>query len=127
MATALAVVALGAGACTEFMEPSITNGNVELLSPGVRAETTTYNVQFFWEPLEHARHYRLQVASPTFSRAVLFYADTTLDKTNFSITLAPGKYHWRVKALNGSSETRYTTRSFIIHEAEPEINAGLTP
>lgn len=107
-----------AGACTEFMEEPITNDSVELLSPGAHAETTTYSIQFLWEPLEYASHYRLQVASPTFRNAVLFYADTTVEKTNFDITLAPGKYQWRVKALNGSSETPYTTRSFTIHEAE---------
>lgn len=110
------IVLLGLGSCSEFIEASIADERVELLSPGAGAETTNYAMQFLWEPQERALYYRLQVASPTFDRPVLFYADTTLEKTAFSLSLEPGEYQWRVKAMNGSSETIYTTRSFTIHE-----------
>jgi len=103
--------------CTEFLEESIDDGKVELLSPGADAETNVYAIDFLWEPLDHALQYRLQVAAPSFDSAPIFYADTTVDKPRFSISLQPGQYQWRVKALNGSSATAYTTHTFTIHEA----------
>lgn len=118
--TRLAIAALAClmlGSCSEFFEKSIADGEVELLSPGVDAQTNVYLVNFLWEPLDDALQYRLQLASPAFDTVSLFHADTTLDKTLFSISLQPGEYAWRVKALNGSSATDYTTRSFTIHEA----------
>ncbi|MFC3197341.1 hypothetical protein ACFOET_06930 [Parapedobacter deserti] len=105
------------GACSEFFEKSITDDSIVLLSPGADAETNTYLVNFLWEPLDHALQYRLQLASPSFDSAALFHADTTLEKTMFSTTLQPGRYEWRVRGLNGSSGTAYTTRAFTIHEA----------
>lgn len=104
-------------ACAEFLEESIADRTVELLSPGADAETNVYAIDFLWEPLDHALQYRLQVAAPSFGSASLFYADTTVDKPRFSISLQPGEYQWRVKALNGSSATAFTTRSFTVHEA----------
>ncbi|WP_436834212.1 hypothetical protein [Parapedobacter sp. DT-150] len=114
-AVTLAVCMLAA--CSDFLEESIADGGVELLSPGADAQTNVYVVNFLWEPLDHALQYRLQLASPSFDSVALFHADTTLEKTVFSISLPPGEYQWRVKALNGSSETAYTTRGFTIHEA----------
>ncbi|MBK1442522.1 hypothetical protein JHJ32_21160 [Parapedobacter sp. ISTM3] len=104
-------------ACSDFFEESVADSELELLSPGQDAETNVYVINFLWEPLDHALQYRLQLASPSFDSVTIFHADTTLDRTLFSISLQPGTYQWRVKALNGSSSTAYTTRSFIIHEA----------
>lgn len=108
---------MGAGACKDFFEEPITDSRVELLSPGADAQTSVYAVTFLWEPLDGALQYRLQLASPSFEDAVLFHADTTLEQNRFSISLEPGRYQWRVKARNGSSETPYTTRTLTIHEA----------
>ena len=121
--TKWAVVAIiatiwGATGCSEFIETPINDDRVELLSPGAHAEAATYTIQFLWEPLDYALNYRLQVASPNFTNTGLFYADTLVEKPTFATTLAPGKYQWRVKAVNGISETAYTTRSFTIHEAD---------
>jgi len=107
---------LGSG-CSEFLEESIEDAQVELLSPGADAQTNTYVVNFLWDPLDHALQYRLQLASPSFDSVALFHADTIVDKTQFSISLQPGQYEWRVKGLNGSSETLYSLRAFTIHEA----------
>ncbi|MEC3882037.1 hypothetical protein [Parapedobacter sp. 10938] len=117
---AMVAITWSMAACSEFIETPITNERVALLSPGAGAAAATDTVQFLWEPMGHALHYRLQVASPTFGDAVLFYADTTLEKTSYRIFLAPGRYQWRVKAGNGSSGTRYTTRSFTIYDANTE-------
>ncbi len=104
-------------ACADFFERSIADSTPMLLSPGEAAQTNIYLVHFLWEPLEYALQYRLQLASPSFDSVAWFHADTTMEKTSFSVSLQPGEYQWRVKALNGSSETAYTTRSFTIYES----------
>ncbi len=114
---AVVALALLAAACTEFLEESIADGKVELLSPGVDAETNRYTVDFLWEPLEHAFEYRLQVASPGFGSGAIIVADTVLERPRFSTSLEPGVYQWRVQARNGSSRTDHSLRAFTIHEA----------
>ena len=106
------------GACSEFIEEPLTDERVVLLSPGAGAAAKSDTLSFFWDPVDHALQYRLQVAAPAFGDAALFYADTTLEKENYRLFLPPGNYQWRVKALNGSSGTRYTTRSFTVIDAD---------
>ncbi len=113
---ALAALAGCLPACTEFIEEPLDGQQVELLSPGHGAQTTDYLLTFLWEPVEHALAYRLQVASPGFNDAAFFLADTTLESTRFNVTLPPGRYEWRVRALNGSSRTAYVTQAFSVHE-----------
>lgn len=103
-------------ACSEFMEESLEEQQVSLLSPGEQAELSNYDITFRWEPTEHALHYQLQVASPGFEQANSYYADTLVEGLRFSISLEPGSYQWRLRALNGSSQSAYTTRSFILYE-----------
>lgn len=111
--------------CSDFLEKSIADSTPELLSPGDGAQTNVYALTLMWEPLQYALDYRLQIASPSFDSVAFFHADTTMDKTVFNISLVPGTYQWRVKAQNGSSETAYTTRAFMVHEAALSIQTVL--
>ncbi|MEC3882002.1 hypothetical protein [Parapedobacter sp. 10938] len=113
----MSAVLITLAACSEFFEEPIDGSEVVLLSPGEGVGTTTYVMQFLWEPLDNALVYQLQVAAPSFASPIHFYADTLLEKHFFRVSLEPGAYQWRVRALNGSSETAYSTRSFDIHEA----------
>lgn len=115
--TSMSAILITLAGCSEFFEEQIDRASVVLLSPGEAVETTTSVMQFYWEPLDNALFYQLQVAAPSFASPIHFYADTLLTTAVFKIGLEPGAYQWRVKALNGSSETAYTTRSFNILEA----------
>jgi len=116
----LILFTLLAFSCSEFIEVPVDDKTVELLSPGERAESANYDITFLWERTENALAYRLQIASPTFTDAQFYYADTTMKNNRFEISLEPGNYEWRVKGLNGSTETAYTTRSFTIYESDFE-------
>lgn len=113
-----AALTIGLASCSDFFEKPIAGHVPELLSPGENAETDHYSQTFRWNPLPYALQYRLQVASPSFDSVRFYYADTTVTTPHVQLTLAPGKYEWRMKAINGSSETEYVKRSLRIHESE---------
>jgi len=114
--------------CTEFIEPSIEDEKVVLLAPARGTESNDSILTFGWEEVEHALNYRLQVVSPRFDKAIKLHLDTLVETYNFTDTLSPGNYEWRVRAENGSSKTAYTRGTFVIHampsdeEEEVELN-----
>jgi len=101
--------------CKEFIEPSIHDRRVVLLAPAHRTEGAIYAQNFWWEEVDDALNYRLQIVSPDFSRPDRLIMDTLVNSNKFNFTLDPGSYQWRVRAENGSSQTGYATASFIIY------------
>lgn len=115
---ALPLLALLSG-CKDFIEPSLEKSKVTLLAPTDQYESNQYAMGFWWEPVEDALRYRLQIVSPTFEAAGKLITDSLIiGKNRFNISLDPGKYQWRVRAENGSSFSAYATNSFVIHESE---------
>lgn len=122
LAYAVAILLSGMiSSCKDFIEPSLEKRKVVLLAPADGTESGKYQVGFWWEPVEDALYYRLQVVSPDFAGASSLISDTLITGLNkISLTLDPGHYQWRVRAENGSSNTAYTTAGFIIHESSIE-------
>ncbi len=93
----------------------ISSEEVMLLAPTDMALFQTPNIQFTWEAVAAAESYQLQVATPNFTNPLQFVVNTTLTETaSESFTIPEGSYQWRVKALNTSSETGYSTRAFEV-------------
>lgn len=114
--------------CKEFIEPSISKKQVVLLAPVNGTESVQYAQNFWWEEVEDALKYRLQVVSPSFDKAARLVLDTLVMKNKFKSTLDPGTYEWRVSAENGSSKTPFTKASFIIYATsiklqQPQLQA----
>lgn len=101
--------------CKEFIEVSLEDKKVVLLAPGQSSESGTYAQTFWWEPVDDALSYRLQIVKPGFNNIVAMIVDTLVKGNRFNMTLDPGKYEWRVRAENGSSKSLYSLSSFIIH------------
>jgi hypothetical protein len=101
--------------CSEFIEPSIQDRKVTLLAPASGTESVQYAQSFWWEPVENALKYRLQVVSPDFTNTARLILDTLVTANRFNFTLDPGIYEWRVRAENGSSQTAYTKADFVIY------------
>jgi hypothetical protein len=105
-------------ACKDFLEPSLENRSVILVAPSEGAESNKYQVGFWWEPVQDALYYRVQIATPDFTSTVSLVQDTLIEgKNRFEMTLEPGRYQWRIRAENGSSSTKYVSAKFIIHES----------
>jgi hypothetical protein len=94
--------------CKEFIEPSIDKRLVTLQAPSDAYSSPKYNVSFWWDEVEDALVYRLQIVSNSFSSPGSLIADTLVNRNTFSLNLDPGAYQWRVRAENGSSATTYS-------------------
>jgi len=117
--------------CSEFIEPSIQDRKVVLLAPAAGTEGIQYAQSFWWEGVEDALKYRLQVVSPNFTNTARLILDTLITPNRFDFTLDPGSYQWRVRAENGSSQTAYSTANFAIYassitaqQVQPQVPAN---
>ena len=115
------VLLLGAGlsagllaSCDDIIEPDISTQHVVLLTPTDSSRTTAVVQTFRWEPVASARTYRIQVASPSFVSPTRALHDSTVTRPFFTTTLTPGAYQWRVQAVNGSYETGFSRRGFVL-------------
>ncbi len=104
--------------CNEIFEESLSEKNVVLYFPSSNAHLHSYNVQFWWETIEDALSYEVQIVAPSFNAITNLITDTIVKTNKLNFTLQPGKYEWRVKAMNGSSMTVFSTNSFVIDTAE---------
>jgi len=101
--------------CDDIIEPSINNSQVQLEAPANQYTSTSYAINFWWDAVDHALSYHLQVVTPSFAAPGNLVLDTVITGNKFSFTLNPGNYQWRVMAENGSSQTAFTTpRSFSV-------------
>ena len=94
--------------CDDIIEPSVGKKQVQLEAPADQYQSTSYTINFWWDEVDHARSYHLQVVTPNFAAPGSLVLDTVVTKNKFSFNLNPGKYQWRVMAQNGSSQTDYT-------------------
>lgn len=101
--------------CKDIIEPSIAKRTINTEAPGDKLQTTNYTVGFWWDDVENALQYHLQVVTPKFDSVASLVIDTVVKSTKFSINISPGNYQWRVRAENGSSKTEYSiAKNFTI-------------
>ena len=101
--------------CDAIIEPSISKKAVQLEAPTDQYQSTSYTVNFWWDEVDNAISYHLQVVTPNFSSPGSLVLDTIVKKNTFAFNFNPGIYQWRVLAQNGSTQTAYTTpRNFAV-------------
>jgi hypothetical protein len=100
--------------CKDVFEKDLSDDSVYLITPLDSAVAKVLQQNFRWEENSEALFYELQIVSPSFSKPASFELDTTISKTMFLHTLLPSlQYQWRVKAVNGSSSSLYSTRTLF--------------
>jgi hypothetical protein len=114
--TFLAVMA-ALPSCKEFIEPSIAKREVQLEAPADHYQSQKYNINFWWDEVEDALGYRLQIVTPGFDTIGSLVLDTLVKGDKFAFTLDPGQYQWRVRAENGSSQTAFSSPRNLTVEA----------
>lgn len=95
--------------CDDFIEDDIQSETVSLLAPANNLTTIQLTHTFWWDWLEGAEMYQMQLVEGSFSSVTQFLLDTTISTNKFEYTLYPGSFQWRVRGLNNGSETYYTT------------------
>jgi hypothetical protein len=101
--------------CDAIIEPSISKQTVQAEAPTDQYQSSSYTINFWWDQVDHALSYHLQVVTPSFAAPGGLVLDTIVSKNTFAFNLNPGNYQWRVMAENGSSQTAFCSpRSFTI-------------
>ncbi|MBW4890128.1 hypothetical protein KXQ82_10395 [Mucilaginibacter sp. HMF5004] len=100
---------LAVSACSDLIEKSISGSQVILQTPGNNYQSSSYTLNFWWDKVDNALDYHLQIVTPKFDSVANLVLDTVVKRNTYTFTLPPGKYQWRVRAENGSSATPYST------------------
>lgn len=110
--------------CSEIVEEKdLAEKTVNLVAPVNNAQFFSSGVTFSWEALKGATQYQIQIAKPNFSNPLQIVIDSNINTNSFTQQLPIGDYEWRVKALNNSSSTNYTTRFIaVISNADFQSN-----
>lgn len=113
-------------ACKSILERDISGDVVILNSPpdGMRSED--YTQTFWWEKVEGASKYNLQIVSPSFNYMKKLIVDTNLSSTQFTYTFSPDSFTWRVKAYNSAYFTDYSLAGFVIDSTPKPQKVTLT-
>ena len=103
--------------CTSIFTVDISEDNITPILPTSNALLTTNDVEFKWKEVDFADTYNLQIVSPNFNSPNIYVIDSTITVSDIHISLNPGRYQWRVKAINNISETQYSSPiSFEVDE-----------
>lgn len=114
----MAIICLG---CQDVLEvPDITQEQVLLLAPMDSTIVKDSVVNLTWNGVLDADAYLVQIATPNFENAAqivldsIIVLDSTFVGTKVSKALQNMNYEWRVKAMNSSFETPFSTALFSV-------------
>lgn len=100
--------------CEDLIVDDISDKQVEILAPSNNVTITNSTVTLWWNEVEDATSYVVQVVSPSFESAQQLWLDSTVSTNKLTWPLTPGKFEWRVKAINDISETGFVCSRFRI-------------
>jgi len=96
-------------ACETALERRLEGQKVRLLAPANNLVTTDSVHTFYWETMQGADRYQLQVVSPRFDSIARLGVDTIINRNQFGLPLRRNQvYQWRVRALNAGSSSNYS-------------------
>ena len=98
----------------DLIVKDITDKTVTALSPPDGYRTPNNSVTFWWEKVDGAEKYNVQIVSPSFSNIQQLITDTSVASDKYAKVLMPGTYRWRVRGVNNGGETAWTTRTLTI-------------
>ncbi|MDP1801735.1 MAG: fibronectin type III domain-containing protein [Bacteroidota bacterium] len=114
----------------DFIVKDIKNDYVTILAPANNVTTPNNTVTFWWEKLDGAQKYNVQIVKPTFLSVQQFIADTNVTGTKFILSLTPGTYQWRIRAVNNGGNSQYTTYNLTIDTSSnlsSQLVVAITP
>lgn len=99
------------------------NNTVVLLTPANNLTTKTASQRLSWDAIIGATSYQIQVLDENNT----LVKDQNSDALFLNFTFDDGKYTWKVRASNGTSETLYTSRSILVDTKVPNTPTPTNP
>lgn len=94
-------------ACDDIFEEDLSKDVFIVVTPPANYDSNSSTINFFWEELEDATDYKLQIARPDFNQPIQIVLDSSYNSSSASVNLSPGTYEWRMRAENANSFTTY--------------------
>ena len=101
-------------ACNDIIEPDISDDLVTIVAPGDSVTSDSSRVTFFWEPLDDALDYQLQIVTGSFDSPQFLILDTLTARNVITLDLDSGTYQWGVRGGNNAYTTRYLVRTLFV-------------
>lgn len=114
MALVLPIFCLIFTACDDYFDDDISDMTVTFVAPGDSISTPDTKISIWWQEIDEASKYHLQIVTPSFTSPVRRIVDTVLTNNYFETDLQPARYECRVRAENAAGTTGYSYRSFSI-------------
>lgn len=99
------------------------NNTVVLTSPDNNLVTKVVEQNLKWSDIIGATSYQVQIVDGT--DAVI--NDQTITASNLSYSFPEGNYSWKVRAINGTIHTLYSSRNILIDATQPNTALLSTP
>jgi hypothetical protein len=111
------VVLLLVGGCSIIFEEDLSEEIVYVNMPvdGTISPDTTQ--LFWWDIVEGALGYNLQIVAGSFADPQFLVVDTNSTGDKFMFDLLPGTYEWRINGWNNYSETSYSYSLLTISDS----------
>jgi len=87
---------------------SLTDKVVTLKAPYSGFESSVSEVTFWWDAVPGADSYQFQLVKPNFNQPEVLMKDVSVISNQITIQLSSGTYQWHVKAINSTSESKYS-------------------
>mgnify|MGYP006158272071 FL=1 len=100
----------------------LTSQQIILSSPVNNFMTNSDNFTLGWNTLSAADYYNLQLINNTLGGTIVFQQNNILSNTltlNSTILSQDGNYTWKIKGVNGVSETVFSSRDFSLDTTLP--------
>lgn len=98
----------------DFVVKDIKDKTLTVNAPADNTSTSNNSITFWWEELDGAEKYNLQIVKPNFNAIQQLVMDTNVAGNKLTVSLSPGIYQWRIKGVNNGGSTPYQVFSLKI-------------
>lgn len=123
----LGIVGFLFGCQKDFVVKDIADKTITINAPANNTNTSSNAITFWWEELDGAEKYNLQIVKPNFASIQQLIADTNITGNKISLSLNPGTYQWRIKGVNNGGSTAYQTYNLVIDSTTNLTNQFVVP
>ncbi len=114
---------------TMIASDNLANQQVILNAPGIGIYTNDTSLIASWQQIAAALTYEIELTNTTSGNVE--HQQSGLVANTFTFTSAmledDGQYTWKVRAVNASSQTLYTSRNFYIDRIAPSVSTNVSP
>lgn len=123
---ALFFLGLSCFSCNEIIVPNISDKEVPLIAPPDGHIASAQTFTFWWEIIEDADTYLLQIVEPSFANPVTLVLDSLISGNRFDFTLFEGQYEWTVVGINSEYTSQGETRKLFVNNDSTDNLVNIT-